>query len=154
MISFLFRRNALQITNDISEPGSLRMPLVITLGIAWIACYFCIWKGVKWTGKVVYFTSMFPYVLLLILLVRGLMLEGAMDGIKYLFIPDLSKLKTSAVKRVVRGARDRCVMPRSLSSSSGLKRRRRSSLATGSALVRWWHWAVTTSSTRIAIETH
>ena len=41
---------------------------------------------------------MFPYVLLFILLIRGLTLEGAMDGIKYLFIPDLSKLKTSAVK--------------------------------------------------------
>lgn len=92
-----WERNALQITNDISEPGSLRIPLVITLGIAWIACYFCIWKGVKWTGKVVYFTSMFPYLLLFILLIRGLMLEGAMDGIKYLFIPDLSKLKTSAL---------------------------------------------------------
>jgi solute carrier family 6 GABA transporter-like protein 1 len=25
-------------------------------------------------------------------------LDGAMDGIKYLFIPDLSKLKTSAVR--------------------------------------------------------
>jgi solute carrier family 6 (neurotransmitter transporter, GABA) member 1 len=95
--AFLFRRNALQITDDISNPGSLRIPLVITLGIAWIACYFCIWKGVKWTGKVVYFTSMFPYLLLFILLIRGLTLEGAMDGIKYLFIPDLSKLKTSAL---------------------------------------------------------
>ena len=92
-----FRLNTLQITNDISEPGSLRIPLVITLAIAWIACYFCIWKGVKWTGKVVYFTSMFPYLLLFILLIRGLTLDGAMDGIKYLFIPDLSKLKTSAV---------------------------------------------------------
>ena len=40
---------------------------------------------------------MFPYLLLFILLIRGLTLEGAMDGIKYLFIPDLSKLKTSAV---------------------------------------------------------
>ncbi len=44
---------------------------------------------------------MFPYLLLFILLIRGLTLEGAMDGIKYLFIPDLSKLKTSAVKKII-----------------------------------------------------
>ncbi|CAF1447953.1 unnamed protein product [Adineta steineri] len=92
-----WERNALQITDDISQPGSLRWPLVATLAIAWLGCYFCIWKGVKWTGKVVYFTSMFPYVLLFILLIRGITLEGAMDGIKYLFIPDLSKLRTSTL---------------------------------------------------------
>ncbi|CAF1494150.1 unnamed protein product [Adineta steineri] len=92
-----WERNVLQITNDISEVGSLRIPLVITLGLAWIICYFCIWKGIKWTRKITYFTSMFPYLLLIILLIRGMTLDGAMDGIKYLFIPDLSKLKTSAV---------------------------------------------------------
>ncbi|CAF1178127.1 unnamed protein product [Didymodactylos carnosus] len=90
-----WERNTLQITDDISKIGTLRIPLVITLAIAWIACYFCIWKGIKWTGKIVYFTSMFPYVVLFILLVRGLLLDGAMDGVKYLFIPDLSKLKNS-----------------------------------------------------------
>ncbi|UJR32612.1 hypothetical protein I4U23_020072 [Adineta vaga] len=89
--------NALQITNDISESGSFRIPLVITLAFAWILCYFCVWKGIKWTGKIVYFTSMFPYLLLIILLIRGLTLDGAMDGIKYLFIPDMSKLMTSAL---------------------------------------------------------
>jgi len=47
--------------------------------------------------KVVYFTSMFPYVLLFILLIRSLLLPGAYTGIKYLFTPRLDKLLNSEV---------------------------------------------------------
>lgn len=32
--------------------GSLNWDLVLCLFIAWVMCYFCIWKGVKSTGKV------------------------------------------------------------------------------------------------------
>lgn len=42
--------------------------------------------------QVVYFTSLFPYALLAVLLVRGLTLPGAMEGLKYYATPNLSKL--------------------------------------------------------------
>jgi SNF family Na+-dependent transporter len=41
----------------------------------------------------VYFTSLFPYVVLLILGIRGWMLPGADIGIKFYIFPDMQRLK-------------------------------------------------------------
>lgn len=42
--------------------------------------------------KVAYFTATFPYVMLFILLIRGLTLPGAWDGIYYYLYPDIKRL--------------------------------------------------------------
>nr|WLN44333.1 NTT1 [Sinonovacula rivularis] len=92
-----WERHVLQISSGIDDPGNIRWQLAICLAIIWVMCYFCIWKGIKWTGKVVYVTALFPYVLMAILCVRGVTLPGAMDGIKFYLLPNFEKIKESSV---------------------------------------------------------
>ena len=49
-------------------------------------------KGVQSTGKVVYLSTTFPYVVLIILGIQGWRLEGASIGIEYYLVPKLEKL--------------------------------------------------------------
>lgn len=92
-----FWDNRLLRMNDENSDGKVLWDLALCLLLAWIICYFCIFKGVKSTGKVVYFTATFPYVMLFILFIRGVTLPGAAEGIKYYLYPDFSKLGDASV---------------------------------------------------------
>nr|XP_033808526.1 sodium- and chloride-dependent betaine transporter-like isoform X2 [Geotrypetes seraphini] len=87
-----WENRVLGITDGIHNLGTVRWELALCLLLAWVICYFCIWKGVKSTGKVVYFTATFPYLMLIILLVRGVTLPGAHEGIIFYLKPDISRL--------------------------------------------------------------
>jgi SNF family Na+-dependent transporter len=71
----------------------------MSLVVAYIIIYFSIWKGIESTGKVVYVAALLPYVLMLILLIRGLLLPGSGKGLAFLFWPKWEKLATFAVWR-------------------------------------------------------
>ncbi|XP_077573640.1 sodium- and chloride-dependent creatine transporter 1-like [Stigmatopora nigra] len=92
-----WEHKVLHLSNGLHEPGKVNYEVAVCLIITWIIVYFCIWKGVKSTGKVIYFTALFPYVVLFILLVHGVTLPGAIDGIVYYLKPDWSKLKEAQV---------------------------------------------------------
>ncbi|XP_060563213.1 sodium- and chloride-dependent glycine transporter 1-like [Ruditapes philippinarum] len=92
-----WKYKALDISNGLDELGSINLPLLGCLAVIEVLCFLCIFKGVRLTGKVVYFTVLGPFVLLAVFLVRGSILPGADIGIKYYITPDLSKLKETKI---------------------------------------------------------
>ncbi|KAJ8267228.1 hypothetical protein GJAV_G00140030 [Gymnothorax javanicus] len=77
--------------------GGVSWQLALCLLLIFIVVYFSIWKGVKTSGKVVWVTATFPYVVLLVLLVRGVTLPGAWKGVAFYLKPDWEKLLSTTV---------------------------------------------------------
>uniref|UniRef100_A0A8C5IUF7 Transporter n=1 Tax=Junco hyemalis TaxID=40217 RepID=A0A8C5IUF7_JUNHY len=92
-----WENKVLRLSGGLSEPGEMNWEMILCLLTTWVIVYFCIWKGVKSTGKIVYFTALFPYVVLILLLVHGVTLPGALGGIIYYLKPDWSKLVEAQV---------------------------------------------------------
>ncbi|XP_019744227.1 sodium-dependent neutral amino acid transporter B(0)AT2 isoform X1 [Hippocampus comes] len=87
--SYFWFRKALNISNSIEESGEFNSIMTGCLLAAWTIVSLAMIKGIKSSAKVMYFSSVFPYVVLFIFLIRGLTLDGAMEGITYMFYPRL-----------------------------------------------------------------
>lgn len=74
-------------TEDINSPIDFNWKIAFALVVAWILVYMCMIKGIASSGKVVYVTATFPYIVLIIFFFRGATLKGAGDGVKHLFTP-------------------------------------------------------------------
>ncbi|KAH8292943.1 hypothetical protein KR018_001503 [Drosophila ironensis] len=75
--------------------NGLGMPnwqLVACLAFAWLIIGAVLIRGIKSSGKAAYFLGVFPYVVLIILLIRAVTLPGALDGIVYFFKPQWREL--------------------------------------------------------------
>uniref|UniRef100_T1IMJ8 Transporter n=1 Tax=Strigamia maritima TaxID=126957 RepID=T1IMJ8_STRMM len=75
---------------SIENLGSIQWDLFGLLLLSCIIQYLYLFRGIKLSGKLVYFTATFPFVVLITLLLYALTLDGAVDGLEYLFFPDWS----------------------------------------------------------------
>ncbi|KAK4469295.1 hypothetical protein MN116_006861 [Schistosoma mekongi] len=94
-----FYRRVLQIqyAEGYNNIGPIRWEICLCLLVVFTIVYFSLWKGVKSSGKAVWITATLPYVILTILLIRGLTLEGSLTGIKYYLTPNFSSLLSISV---------------------------------------------------------
>uniref|UniRef100_A0A8C2Z2N5 Transporter n=1 Tax=Cyclopterus lumpus TaxID=8103 RepID=A0A8C2Z2N5_CYCLU len=92
-----WKHYVLNISDDIGNFGEVRLPLLGCLAVSWFVVFLCLIRGVKSSGKVVYFTATFPYVVLTILFIRGITLDGAINGIKYYLTPQWQKVLDAKV---------------------------------------------------------
>lgn len=74
--------------------GDVQMHTLICLGVAWILVYIGVSKGIGSIGWAVSITATIPYLLCLILLLRGISLPGSEIGLRFLFTADFSRLKS------------------------------------------------------------
>ncbi|XP_068003853.1 sodium-dependent neutral amino acid transporter B(0)AT3-like isoform X2 [Melanerpes formicivorus] len=96
-VNYFWYRKTLNITPDITDSGTLQWWLILCLAACWALVYLCTIRGIETTGKAIYVTAIFPYLVLSIFLIQGLTLPGATEGLAYLFTPNLNTLKNPRV---------------------------------------------------------
>ncbi|GFW19429.1 sodium- and chloride-dependent glycine transporter 1 [Trichonephila clavipes] len=84
-------------TEGFHDLGGMRWELALCLLVCWIFVFLCLSKGVKSMGKAVYFTAFFPFLVLTILLIRGLNLSGSTEGIMFYLTPKWNRLAEARV---------------------------------------------------------
>ncbi|XP_019699439.1 sodium- and chloride-dependent transporter XTRP3 isoform X1 [Harpegnathos saltator] len=90
--AYFWYRTTLDAAPSIDDGQGLKWWIVLCLLLSWVVVFFIVMKGIQSSGKVVYFTSMFPYVVLTIFFIRGITLRGASAGLAHMYTPKVEKL--------------------------------------------------------------
>ncbi|XP_032672523.1 sodium- and chloride-dependent GABA transporter 1-like [Odontomachus brunneus] len=89
-----WEQRVLGITSGIESIGNIQLELLGCLIVGWLLVYFIIRRGLHQSGKIIWFSALFPYVVLFILLGRAVTLEGSYEGLLYYVTPRWEELLT------------------------------------------------------------
>ncbi|KAF7278379.1 sodium-dependent nutrient amino acid transporter 1-like [Rhynchophorus ferrugineus] len=93
-----FRVEILKELQDITDGiGAPEWRLTICLFVSWMITFAICAKGVLSSGKAAYFLALFPYLILISLLIRAVTLDGASTGIYYFIKPKWEMLLNAKV---------------------------------------------------------
>jgi NSS family neurotransmitter:Na+ symporter len=87
-----FFGDVLQISDGVGQVGGINWMLFVALAVVWVIVYFCIWKGPKSVGKIIWLTVPLPIILLGVLFIRAVTLPGFLTGWAAYLSPDWSAL--------------------------------------------------------------
>jgi len=87
-----FFGTVLNLSDGAGVLGGLQWALVGFLALTWIVLFFLVFRGALHIGKIVFWTVTIPWALLIIILIRGLTLPGAIEGLNYYLTPDFAAL--------------------------------------------------------------
>lgn len=79
------------------DGSSIPGEVLVCLLVAWGLIFYCIRNGASSVSKVVKFTVFAPVVLLLIMAIKGMTMDGAMDGVAMFFRPELSAFSDASL---------------------------------------------------------
>lgn len=73
--------------------ASIPLSMAVALLVAWVLIYLCIRKGTVSVGKVVKYTGLtLPLIFLTIMAIKGMTMDGAMEGLEKLFTPNFKSV--------------------------------------------------------------
>lgn len=97
-------KSASSLFGDITQTSwtisGIKIPLVlaIVLLVAWILIYACIRKGTVSVGKVVKYTGLtLPLIFLIIMAIKGISMDGGVDGLVKLFLPNFQEVTNNGL---------------------------------------------------------
>lgn len=94
--SFFFE-HILQVSAGPAELGGIVWPTLLMLALVWVMLFLIMYKGAGVIGKVAVYTVAIPWAILIALLIRGLSLPGAVEGLNYYLNPDWGALLTGDI---------------------------------------------------------
>ncbi|CAI2334467.1 unnamed protein product [Caenorhabditis sp. 36 PRJEB53466] len=70
-------------SSGLTDFNSINWPILISMSVCWVLTAILILKGMKLIGKISYITVILPYIIILVLFIRGVTLDGASEGLHY-----------------------------------------------------------------------